>query len=117
MWGGTFTAYYSTPEGGKILSSSELLQQGKMVYHEFERFEVVEGAIAMRPFPEGKAADAFRLAAFNAKEKKAVFENPRKDYPTRIVYQRVADDQLVITLSDPHGTSGKTETFDLRRAR
>ena len=45
----------------------------------------------------------------------AVFENPAKDWPTRIVYHRAGPDRLVITLSDPHGTSDKVETFDLGR--
>ena len=121
MWGGQFEAFYSSPEGGKILSFSELKQGGKSVYFEFERFET-KGAgkgrgIVLTPHPKGKAAASFELVTLDRKAKRAVFENPKKDYPTRIVYHRVAGDRLEITLSDPHGKSGKTETFKLKRTK
>ncbi len=51
----------------------------------------------------------------NPKLRQAVFENPAKDYPTRIVYHRAADDRLVITLSDPFGGTTQTERFELTR--
>lgn len=115
MWGGTFHAYYSSPEGGKILSFSRLVKRGKTVFHEFEVFECREALVHLQPYPGGKPAGGFTFVSGSAQERKAVFENPKKDYPTRIVYHRVADDRLVITLSDPHGGSTKTETFDLKR--
>lgn len=117
MWGGTFHAYYSTPEGGKILSFSRLEKDGKRVFHEFEVFECRKTLVHLLPFPGGKPAAGFTYDGGNKKQRKAVFENPKKDYPTRIEYHRVADDRLVITLSDPHGKSGKTETFDLKRVK
>lgn len=119
MWGGKFRAYYCTPEGGKVMSYSKLLKDDKVAYHEFEVFELDEtGNVIFRPFPGGSAkAKPLMLADCDAKERKVVFENKNKDYPTRIVYQRVADDRLVITLSDPFGESKKVETFDLRRLK
>ncbi len=114
-WGGEFTAYYSTPEGGRILSHSELRKGGKLAFHEFEVFQVKAGAVVLNPYPGGQAAAGFTLASLDAKARRAVFENPKKDFPTRIVYERPADDRLVITLSDPHGKSGEEEVFDLKR--
>lgn len=115
MWGGRFIAYYSTPEGGKILSHSKLLKDGDEAYFEFEVFEAREHVVWMQPYPGGRRAVGLRLATHDPEARKAVFENPDKDYPTRIVYQRVADDELVITLSDPHGQSDKVEVFALAR--
>lgn len=115
MWGGRFEAHYSTPEGGRILSHSRLFVEGAERYYEFEVFEPGAELVRLTPYPRGKAADGFTLSEHDPVARKAVFENPEKDYPTRIVYQRVADDELVITLSDPHGGSEKTEVFDLRR--
>ena len=113
MWGGDFKAHYSTSAGGKILSYSELLKEGKSVFYEFEKFETKGGEIYLTPYPGGRAAASFRLTS--AKDKKATSENPKKDFPTRIVYHRKADDNLVITLSDPHGKSDKVQVFDLKK--
>ena len=119
MWGGEFTTYYSTPEGGKILSTSELKKDGHLAFHEFERFDVrptnAGGAtIMLTPYPKGTPAMIFTLTELDEKARKAVFENPKKDFPTRIVYHRAADDRLVITLSDPFAKSGPDEVFDLK---
>mgnify|MGYP002622898983 FL=1 len=113
MWGGTFTAHYSTPEGGRILSHSELLRGDKVAFFEFEVFRVKGDAVVYEPYPGGKPAVPFTLATLEGK--RAVFENPKKDFPTRVTFHRAADDRLVVTLDDPHGGSGKTETFDLKR--
>ena len=113
MWGGDFRAHYSTPAGGKLLSYSELLKEGKSVFYEFEKFETKDGEIYLTPYPGGRAAASFKLASVEGK--KATFDNPKKDFPTRIVYHHKADDNLVITLSDPHGKSGKVQVFDLKR--
>jgi hypothetical protein len=113
MWGGQFTATYTAPAGGKLLSFSELVKGGKAAFYEFEVFEATEAGLVFTPYPGGRKKETFKLAAGDAT--KAVFENPDKDFPTRIEYHRVEKDRLVITLSDPHGKSGKTETFDLRR--
>jgi len=115
MWGGRFVAYYSTAEGGKVLSHSKLLEDGKVAFYEFEVFEERDGAVALQPYPGGKPADGFRLASLDGAARKATFENPEKDFPTRIVYERVADDRLTIVLSDPHGGSDKVERFELAR--
>jgi hypothetical protein len=117
MWGGTFHAYYSTPEGGKVLSFSHLERGGKRAFHEFEVFYAAGEAVHLQPYPGGRPAGGFVLASHDAKARKAVFENPKKDFPTRIVYQRVSETRLVITLSDPHGGSDKVETFTLDRAK
>jgi len=115
MWGGTFEAYYTTPDGGRIISHSRLIKNGKEAFYEFEMFEVRDGAVQMAPFPGGKRVVGLTLADLDRKQRKATFENKNKDYPTRIEYHRAADDRLVITLSDPHGSSDKREVFDLKR--
>jgi hypothetical protein len=115
MWGGRFHAHYSTPAGGKILSHSRLLHGQEESFYEFEVFEARERVVHLQPYPGGKKAGGFELKSHDAGERKAVFENPDKDYPTRIVYHRAADDELVITLSDPHGGSDKVEHFKLSR--
>ncbi len=109
MWGGEFVATYNAPAGGKLLSFSELRKGDTAAFYEFEVFEAAADGLVFTPYPRGQKKETFKLASSEAQ--KAVFENPEKDFPTRIEYHRVKD-RLVITLS---GGGDKTETFDLRR--
>ena len=72
-----------------------------------------EGAASLKAFSEKQNV----RRSYDEQGQEAVFENPAKDWPTRITYQRAAADRLVITLSDPHGTSDKVERFDLQRSQ
>lgn len=115
MWGGRFVAYYTTPEGGRILSHSELRNGDTVGFHEFEVFLIRDGEVRMQPYPKGRPVTGFTLSELDAEARRAVFENPDKDYPTRITYHREAEDALTIVLDDPHGESGKVERFELER--
>jgi len=111
-----FEARYSGPDGGQVLSASKYIKDGKAAGFEFERFEQQGDSLVLTPFPEGKSSVSFRLAELDAKARRAVFENPDHDFPTRISYQRVARDQLTILVSGP-GEDGSEQvlTYALRR--
>ncbi|MEL6330097.1 MAG: DUF6265 family protein [Planctomycetota bacterium] len=115
MWGGQFTAYYSPPSEGKIIGYSTLEQDGEIGFYEFEVFETSVAGTRFSPFPGGRRADGFMLAGGRAVGDRAVFENPDKDFPTRVTYERVEPDRLVITLDDAHAGSDRRDVFDLRR--
>ena len=117
MWGGQFVAHYSTPAGGKILSYSQLLRGGQVSFYEFEVFESQGQAVRLQPFPGGRPAVGLTLTSHDPQARRAVFENPDKDYPTRIAYERATDGALHVVLSDPHGGSDKVERFELTRAQ
>jgi len=112
MWGGKFHAYYSTPEGGRVLSHSYLEKDGKAVFYEFETFGVEGRRVVYVPYPGGKRSKPFFLTG--SKAQSAVFEQPEKDFPTRIAFER-KDGVLRITLSDPHNESPKKEVFVLKK--
>ncbi|QDU68424.1 DUF6265 family protein [Engelhardtia mirabilis] len=112
IWGGRFQSTYGTPEGGVLLSASKLLVKKRAQFFEFELFLVREGTVLLVPHPEGEAADPFELSEFDAKARKAVFENPANDFPTRITYHRESDERLVITLDDPHHGTERRDLFE-----
>jgi hypothetical protein len=115
--GRDFEARYSSPEGGLILSASKYTAKGKAVGFEFERFAEKDAAVVLTPYPDGKESPAtFRLTDFNQKSRRAVFENPAHDFPTKISYQRVSEDSLTILVSGP-GKDGKERVirYELRR--
>jgi hypothetical protein len=112
-----FEARYSGPDGGIVLSASKYSANGKPAGFEFERFQEKDGHVVLTPYPDGKESPAtFRLTDFDQKSRRAVFENPKHDFPTKISYQRVADDRLTILVSGP-GKDGKESVirYELRR--
>ncbi len=109
MGKGVFRAYYSTPDGGKILSYSEMRRGEIVAFHEFERFEVRDGVVHLQPFPGGRPVASFKLS--NLAATKATFENPENDFPSRIVYERIGTDRLVITLTA--SGSDQKQVYDL----
>ena len=103
------------PSGGKVLSFSELKSGGKTVFYEFETFEARDSGLVLTPYPGGRKAKSFPLTSLEGN--KATFENPKNDFPTKLVYHLVTEDNLVITLTDPHNKSDKRQIFDLKRAK
>jgi hypothetical protein len=111
-----FEARYSGPDGGQVLSASKYTKEGMAAGFEFERFEEQGDSLVLTPFPEGKSSVTFRLAELDVKGRRAVFENLAHDFPTRLSYQRVANDRLTILVSGP-GEDGNEQvlTYALRK--
>lgn len=108
---GAFTAVYSAPAAGAVLSYSEARNDGAVVFYEFERFAVEADVVVYRPYPGGKPATELRLTSAEADH--AVFENPDKDWPTRIDFRR-SGASLVITLDDPHDGDARIQRLELK---
>lgn len=114
--GRDFEAHYTGAEGAQILSASKYTENGKPAGFEFERFEQRGDTLVLTPFPEGKSSVSFPLVEYDARNRRAVFENLAHDFPTRISYQRVARTHLTILVSGP-GEDGKEQilTYNLTR--
>ncbi len=114
--GREFEAHYTGVNGGQILSASKYTENGKPAGFEFERFQQQGDTLVLTPFPEGMSSVSFPLSEYDAKGKRAVFENLAHDFPTRISYQRTAGNRLTILVSGP-GEDGKEQvlTYDLQR--
>ena len=110
MWGGVFTAHYSVPSHGTVLGYSELKRDGKLALYEFERIHDTRVNVLYTPYPRGQKKETFRRA--QAGKQSIVFENPKKDFPTRITFSREKD-TLTITLSEIEGD--KRQVFLLER--
>jgi len=106
-----FEARYTSPEGGLILSMSKYTSKGRAVEFEFEQFDERDGTLVLTPYPQGnKSPVRFRVTDFDSSTRRAVFENPAHDFPTKISYQRVAEDSLTILVSGP-GKDGKEKVI------
>lgn len=113
--GESFEAIYSSPDGGVILSINKSFAGEQVTFVEFERFEVADGKVVMTPFPDGQRACTFTLIEHDAAARRAVFANPKNDFPSRIVYERVEQDGLRIHVEGTQGGQPMKLLLDLRR--
>jgi len=112
-----FEAHYTTPGGGMMFSISKFMEDGKAVYFDFERIQVIDGVVVLTPYPGGKESVPFRLAGYDPKVKKAIFKNPEHDFPKQLQYELVGPDDLVIQVSGTQDGKEATMRFELKRRK
>ena len=88
-WSGTqggveMEEYWQPPKGKTMLGLHRDVAGGRTVSFEFLRIEATPEAITYWASPRGRPATPFRL--IEQKEKRAVFENAKHDFPQRIIY-------------------------------
>ena len=103
---------WSPALGGAMLAVSRTVNtSGKMVAFEYLRIVERDGGLVYIAQPGGKTPTEFVLSALE--ENRAVFENPRHDYPKRIVYELSAEGVLSATIGQTKG--GTPQRFEFRR--
>ena len=117
-WGGkrssgsSIEGRWSPPLGGAMLASSRTVNtSGKLVAFEYLRVVERDGGLVYIAQPGGKTATEFVLTELT--KTRAVFENPRHDYPKRIAYQLSEDGRLKATIGFLKG--GTPTTFEFGR--
>jgi hypothetical protein len=100
---------WMSPAGGTMLGVSRTISDGKTVAFEFIRIvQTDDGGLVFIASPSGQNTTGFALVSVN--EKEVIFENPDHDYPQRIIYRLLTDDQL---LGRVEGTiNGKERAID-----
>lgn len=103
-WVGTRTSgssieeRWSPPLGGAMLATARTVNaKGKMVAFEYLRIVERDGGLVYAAQPGGAPKTEFVLTEFgptDAGGQRAVFDNPRHDYPKRIVYELSVDGKL-----------------------
>ncbi|MBX7132083.1 MAG: hypothetical protein K1X67_05320 [Fimbriimonadaceae bacterium] len=107
--GSSIEERWSPPKGGAMLATSRSVNtSGKMFAFEFLRIVERDGGLVYIAQPGGAAPTEFVLSELTGK--RAVFENPRHDYPKRIVYELSAEGALTATIGyTKGGTPGRYE--------
>ncbi len=94
---------WSRPRGGVMLGTGRSGRGERIADWEFLRIEADEtGVPTYWGSPKGASAIPFRLV--DAGRGQAIFENPKHDYPARIVYRREGE-ALVAIISGPGGAN------------
>lgn len=102
---------WSPPLGGAMLAVSRTVSRGKMSAFEYLRIVERDGGLVYIAQPGGAAPTEFVLTELGGT--RAVFENPRHDYPQRIVYEFSAEGGLSATIGFTKG--GSPRRFELKR--
>ena len=104
----------SPPLGGAMLAVSRSVNtSGKMVAFEYLRIVERDGGLVYIAQPGGKAATEFVLTELSAT--RAVFDNPRHDYPKRIVYELSAEGGGGLSASIGFTKGGTPRRFEFKR--
>jgi hypothetical protein len=116
-WVGTTTSgasieeRWSPPLGGAMLGMSRTVSREKMTAFEFLRIVERDGGLVYFAQPGGAAPTEFVLSELTST--RAVFDNPRHDYPKRIVYELSAEGGLSATVGFMKG--GSPRRFEYKR--
>jgi hypothetical protein len=110
--GATFEERWSPPLGGAMLAISRTVSsRGTMSAFEYLRIVERDGGLTYVAQPNGGAATEFVLTEWSAT--RAVFANPRHDYPKRILYELTAEGGLTATIGFMIG--GTPQRFEFAR--
>lgn len=107
----TFEERWMAPLGGAMLASSRTVSRDKMSAFEFLRIVERDGGLVYIAQPNGAPPTEFVLTEIGAT--RAVFENPRHDYPKRIVYEKSPEGGLLATIGFIKG--GSPRRFEFKR--
>ena len=110
--GSSIEERWSPPLGGAMLAVSRSVNtSGKMSMFEYLRIVERDGGLVYTAQPGGKTPTEFVLTELNAT--RAVFDNPRHDYPKRIVYELSGEGGLIATIGQLKG--GIPRRFEFKR--
>lgn len=102
---------WSPPRGGAMLAVSRTVSRDRMSAFEYLRIVERDGGLFYIAQPGGAAPTEFVLTELTAM--RAVFDNPRHDYPKRIVYELSAEGVLRATIGFTKG--GTPRSFEFKR--
>jgi hypothetical protein len=105
--------HWMKPAGGTMLGMSRTIAKGRTSEYEFLRIVEQDGTLAYVALPSGQKEATFNLTVLKPGE--LVFENPKHDFPTRVIYQRQPDGSLKARIE---GTmNGQPRGIDFPMAR
>jgi hypothetical protein len=110
--------HWGPPGGGAMLGTARTVTSEKMTSFEFLRIVERDGGLVYIAQPGGGPAVEFVLTELSAT--RALFENPRHDFPKRIVYEHLPADQgrrdgLRTEISDTGGSRAISSSYERAR--
>ena len=107
--------HWTKPAGGTLLGMSRTVKAGRTSEYEFLQIRDVDGRLAYVAKPSGQAEDTFPLKSMT--DAQVVFEDPKHDFPQRIIYRRNGDGSLTARIEGETGGKVKGMDFPYQRCR
>lgn len=110
-----FVEQWMRPGGGVMLGMGRTLMDGKLSSHEAMRIEIdADGSLTFvaKPFDKPEA----RFPALVRDAGGVAFENPKHDFPQRIIYRRQADGSLLARIEGMRGGQLRGVDYPMQRA-
>jgi hypothetical protein len=85
--------HWMAPAGGAMLGMDRTITGSKLSAFEFMRIHQEGDKLIFTAKPSSKPEASFELISYD--NKRAVFENPQKDFPQRVIYQHKEDGSLL----------------------
>lgn len=106
---------WMAPAGGTMVGMSRTVVRDTTRSWEFLRIARVADRLAYVATPSGQAETVFPLVTLS--DTLVAFENPRHDFPQRIVYRRASADSVVATISGTVNGRTRGSAFPMARSR
>jgi len=113
--GGVFEEHWTGIAGQKMIGMGRFVRGGKTGFSEFLRLEQRKQKIVMTVLAEAQGPVPFRLIKLTATE--AVFENPKHDFPQRIIYRKLKQDGMLVRIEGLRGKRVVGVDFRLKRVK
>lgn len=102
--------HWTQPAAGSMLGMSRTVAGGKTVEFEYLRLEQRGADIYYVAHPKARCPGTdFKLTRLSTNE--AVFENPKHDFPKRIIYRKTAEGSLVASIDAGEGTKAQSFSY------
>lgn len=106
---------WTTPSDNLLLGVTRYLKKKDATNWEFTRIERSDSLNAFIAMSKGEPPDTFALKTLV--DEVAIWENPRKDFPKRIMYRRTSDGSLIVRLEDDSPAGERDFELRLRRVK
>jgi hypothetical protein len=111
----TFEETWIAPAAGAMLGVSRTIRGGKMTEYEFMQIKEQDGSLVYIAQPSGKAGDSFKSIRLAGGE--AVFENPGREFPQRIIYRLTPDKSLFARIEGTDNGQNIGIDFPMKRVK
>jgi len=102
------------PAGGTMLGVNRTVRDSKTVAFEFIRIvDQDDGDIVFIASPSGQSTASFSMVSLNDRE--VIFENPDHDFPQRIIYRLISDEDLIGRIEGTINGTDRAVDFPMKR--
>ena len=91
--GSVIEEHYSDASENLVIGMTRYVRNGRVVDFEFTTIERTDTSFVMTPRPKGVKSDTFPLK--DVADGRATWENPKHDFPQRIIYRKGPDGALI----------------------